>query len=49
MSGPTYVSHPALWEQFRHTHRGENFILTIQRKRQKGGGILNRRRAYMFP
>lgn len=49
MSGPTYVSHPALWEQFRHTHRGENFIPTIQRKRQKGGGILNRRRAYMIP
>lgn len=49
MSGPTYLSHPALWEQFRHTHRGENFIPTIQRKRQKGGGILNRRRAYMIP
>lgn len=49
MSGPTYVSHPALWEQFRHTHRGENLIPTIQRKRQKGGGILNRRRAYMIP
>lgn len=26
-----------------------NFIPTIQRKRQKGGGILNRRRAYMIP
>lgn len=49
MSGTTYVSHPALWEQFRHTHRGENFIPTIQRKRKKGGGILNRRRAYMIP
>lgn len=49
MSGPTYISHPSLWEQFRHTQRGENFVPSIQRKRQRGGGILNRRRAYMIP
>lgn len=49
MSGPTYISHPSLWEQFRHTQRGENFVPSIQRKRQRGSGILNRHRAYMIP
>ena len=46
MSGPTYVSHPSL---FRHKASGENFIPSIRRKKQKGGGILNRRKAYMIP
>lgn len=25
MSGPTYISSPALWEQFQHTDGGENY------------------------
>ena len=49
MSGPTYISNPALWEQFRHTVDGENFIPAIRRNSQRGGGILNRRKAYMIP
>lgn len=49
MSGPTYISNPALWEQFRHTVDGENFNPTIRRNSQRGGGILNRRKAYMIP
>lgn len=49
MSGPTYISNPSLWEQFRHTGEGENFIPVIRRNTQKGGGILNRRKAYMIP
>lgn len=49
MSGPTYISNPALWEQFRHTGEGKNFIPVIRRNTQKGGGILNRRKAYMIP
>ena len=49
MSGPTYISNPALWEQFRHTREGENFIPSVGRKNQRGGGILNQRKAYMIP
>lgn len=49
MSRPTYISNPALWEQFRHTGEGKNFIPVIRRNTQKGGGILNRRKAYMIP
>lgn len=49
MAGPTYISNPALWAQFHHTDEGENFIPMIRRKSQRGGGILNRRRAYMIP
>lgn len=49
MSGPTYISNPALWGQFRHTGEGENFIPVIRRNTQKGGGILNRRKACMIP
>lgn len=49
MYGPTYISNPALWEQFRHTREGENFIPSVGRKNQRGGGILNQRKAYMIP
>lgn len=49
MSGPPYVSHPSLWEQFRHTKIGENFIPSMRRKHQRAGGILNRPKAYMIP
>lgn len=49
MSGPTYISSPALWEQFQHTDGGENFIPMIRRKAQRGGGLLNKRRTYMIP
>lgn len=49
MSGPTYISSPALWEQFQHTDGGENFIPMIRRKAQRGGGPLNKRRTYMIP
>lgn len=49
MSGPTYISNPTLWGQIQHTDDGENFIPMIRRKVQRGGGILNRRRAYMIP
>ncbi|XP_061170271.1 uncharacterized protein F54H12.2-like [Saccostrea echinata] len=49
MSGPTYISNPALWEQFHHTEGGENFIPSIRRNAQRGGGILNIRKAYMIP
>ena len=49
MSGPTYISNPSLWEQFRHTKSGENFIPSLGRTHQRGGGILNRRKAYMIP
>ena len=49
MYGPTYISNPALWEQFRHTREGENFIPSVGRKNQSGGGILNQRKAYMIP
>lgn len=49
MAGPTYISNPALWPaQFHNTDEGENFIPMIRRKSQRGGGILNRRRAYMI-
>lgn len=49
MAGPNYISNPALWEQFRHTEDGKDFIPAIRRHVQRGGGILNRRRAYMIP
>lgn len=49
MSGPTYISSPALWEQFQHTDGGENFIPMIRRKAQRGGGLLNKRKTYMIP
>ena len=49
MSGPTYISNPSLWEQFRHTKSGENFIPSLGRTHQRGGRILNRRKAYMIP
>lgn len=49
MSWPTYISNPTLWGQFQHTDDGENFIPMIRRKVQRGGGILNRRRAYIIP
>ena len=49
MYGPTYISNPALWEQFRYTREGENFIPSVGRKNQSGGGILNQRKAYMIP
>lgn len=49
MAGPNYISNPALWEQFRHTEDGKDFISAIRRHVQRGGGILNRRRAYMIP
>lgn len=45
----TYISNPSLWEQFHHTDSGENFIPMIRRKTQRGGGLLNIRRAYMIP
>ena len=48
MSGPSYISNPALWEQLRHTREGENFIPSVGRKIQRGGGILNQRKAYMI-
>jgi hypothetical protein len=49
MAGPIYVSNPTLWGQFLHTNNGENFIPLVRYKSQKGGGILNKRRAYMIP
>jgi hypothetical protein len=49
MSGPTYISNTALWEQFRHTKDGKDFIPILRRNSQKRGGILNRRKAYMIP
>lgn len=49
MSGPTYISNPALSQNFHHTDDGKSFIPMIRRKTQKGGEILNRRRAFMIP
>jgi hypothetical protein len=49
MAGPIYISNPALWEQLRHTEDGKDFIPSIRRHTQRGGGILNRRKAYMIP
>lgn len=49
MAGPTYISNPSLWEQFKHVDSGENFIPMIPRKSQRGGGIFFKRKAYMVP
>ncbi|KAK3107736.1 hypothetical protein FSP39_021161 [Pinctada imbricata] len=49
MAGPTYISNPSLWEQFKHVDSGENFIPMIPRKSQRGGGIFFKKKAYMVP